>query len=233
MSKRVFTIENRIAQIKMDDGKANGIDFSFFEDINKGLDKALDKEAGVVLFTGRDGFFSAGLNLKFVMALNSDDFKKFNIEFAETMLRIFTFPIPTIAACTGHTIAGGAMLAFACDKRFIIKGDYKIQMNETLIGIPVPEWMLLISKFAIPGYLQTEALLHAKMYNPESAVENGIFNGFINDKEDICGSLKPVTDELLFINSDAYKVTKESMRNEKISFVMEKLQIQLSEMVSS
>ena len=103
-------------------------------------------------------------------------------------------------------------------------------MNETLIGITVPDWMILISQFAVPAHIQTDVLLHGKLYNPETAVDNNIFNGFIDDKDDILESLKSITDELLPINNDAYKATKQSMRNEKIFIVIDKLKNQLSEM---
>ena len=143
MSKIKYTFEDEIARITMDDGKANAINWEFFEEMGEALDLTEQVEAKVLVFTGRLGFFSAGLDLKLLPTLSPEERGKFSTTFARTMLRIFTFPVPTIAACTGHAIAGGAMLTFACDRRFALDGPYRIQMNETIIGIPLPKWMFL------------------------------------------------------------------------------------------
>ena len=66
---------------------------------------------------------------------------------AKVMLRVLEFPVPTIARIEGHAIAGGAILALACDLRLALDGQpTRFQMNEVAIGIPVPEWMILIAE---------------------------------------------------------------------------------------
>ena len=54
------------------------------------------------------------------------------VTFGEIMLRVFTFPVPCVAAITGHAIAGGAFLAFACDERYMADGPFKL-MEPSLI----------------------------------------------------------------------------------------------------
>jgi len=125
MEKIFYSIENEVAQIIMDDGKANAMNWEFFKEMGKGMDKAEDDRAKVLVITGRPGFFSGGLDLKLLPTLSHSELIKFSTTFARTMLRVFSFPIPTIAAATGHAIAGGAMLTFACDRRFSLDGPYR------------------------------------------------------------------------------------------------------------
>src|SRR6185295_18974292 len=99
------------------------------------------------------------------------------INFGRTMLRVFTFPIPTVAAVTGHAVAGGAMLAFACDLRWMADGPFRVHLNEVAIGLTLPSWAMAIAASAIPSRWQTEAFLHARAYSPAEALERGMIDG--------------------------------------------------------
>jgi len=223
MSKATYTIEDGIARITMDDGKANAMNWAFFEEMGKAMDQTEQDGAKILVFTGRPGFFSAGLDLKLLPTLSPEERGNFSITFARTMLRVFTFPVPTIAACTGHAIAGGAMLTFACDRRFALDGPYRIQMNEALIGIPLPKWMLLIANTAIPSRWRTEALLHARGYNPEEALERGILHAAFEDENAMSAQVKIEIEELLKLDLPAYDASKQNMRQAEAAHVMELL----------
>ena len=183
MEKVTYSLKDGIAQITMDDGKANSMNWIFFEEMGKSMDRAENDGAKVLVITGRPGFFSGGLDLKLLPTLSASEMGDFATTFARTMLRVFSFPVPTIAASTGHAVAGGAMLTYACDRRFAIDGPYRIQMNETLIGIALPSWMFLIARSAIPSRWRNEALLHARAYNPNEALERGILDAVAKDAE--------------------------------------------------
>ena len=223
MSKITYTIEDEIARITMDDGKANAINWAFFEEMGEALDQTEQVGAKVLVFKGRPGFFSAGLDLKLLPTLSLEERGKFSTTFARTMLRIFTFPVPTIAACTGHAIAGGAMLTFACDRRFAIDGPYRIQMNETLIGIPLPKWMFLIAGTAIPSRWRTEALLHARAYDPREAREKGILHAACEDENEMAFQVKSAIEELLKLDLPAYAASKRNTRQAEADHVLELL----------
>src|SRR5450759_3536088 len=84
------------------------------------------------------------------------------------MLRVYLFSIPTIAAYCGHSIAGGAILSYACDRFMAVDGPYKVQINEVANKMILPTWISLICRSAIPPRWWKEALLHAHMYTPVS-----------------------------------------------------------------
>jgi enoyl-CoA hydratase len=212
-------IDNEIAIIKMDDGKVNAMDDVFFEEFGESLDRVETNNTKALIFTGRPGFFSGGLDLKHLSTLQPKNLSKFYETFALTLLRVFSLPIPTIAACTGHAIAGGAMLCFACDRRFIIDGNYKIQINEVLIGIPLPSFMLLIGSSAIPQQWRNEALLHAKAYNPEEIVARNIFDAVVEEGDDVVAYAKSKAEKLLALKLPAYATTKKRMRSSSIEEV--------------
>ena len=228
MKKVTYSIEDGIAQITMDDGKANAMNWEFFEEMGKSMDQAENDGAKALVITGRPGFFSGGLDLKLLPTLSTSEMANFATRFARTMLRVFSFPVPTIAASTGHAIAGGAMLTFACDCRFALDGPYQIQMNETLIGIALPSWMFLIARSAIPSRWRNEALLHARAYNPNEALERGILDAVAQDADSLAAHVKAATAELLTLNLSAYAASKKNLRQAEIKHVLDLLKKELS-----
>ena len=229
MEKVTYSLKEGIAYITMDDGKANSMNWIFFEEMGKYMDQAENDGAKVLVITGRPGFFSGGLDLKLLPTLSATAMGDFATTFARTMLRVFSFPVPTIAASTGHAVAGGAMLTFACDRRFAIDGPYRIQMNETLIGIPLPNWMFLIARSAIPSRWRNEALLHARAYNPKEALERGILDAVTKDADSLAAQVKAATAELLSLNLRAYAASKRNWRQAEIEHVLNLLKKDLSD----
>jgi enoyl-CoA hydratase len=228
MKNVTYSFKDGIGRITMDDGKANAMNWVFFEEMGKSLDQAEKDGAKVLVITGRPGFFSGGLDLKLLPTLSASERGVFSTTFARTMLRIFSFPVPTIAAATGHAIAGGAMLTFACDRRFTIDGSYRIQMNETMIGINLPHWMFLIASSAIPSRWRNQALLHSKAYNPKEALECGILDAVAEDADSLADQVKIATQELLRLNLSAYAGSKKNLRQAGIEHVLDLLKQNLS-----
>ena len=62
-----YIVEQSLAIIRLDDGKANALNHALIEGINISLDKAKDDAKAVVL-TGRPGKFSAGVDLSVLRA---------------------------------------------------------------------------------------------------------------------------------------------------------------------
>ncbi|MEW6272199.1 MAG: enoyl-CoA hydratase-related protein [Thermodesulfobacteriota bacterium] len=207
-----YEIDDRVARITLDDGKANAMSVPFFDELERLLDRADADGAGALVIAGRPGMLSGGLDLKLLPTLSRDALNELTRRFARTMLRVFTLPMPTVAACTGHAIAGGAILSFACDVRLALDGPFRIQMNEVAIGIPVPSWMLLIAGAAVPSRCRAEVLLHARVYGPREASEHGIVSELVADGGDPVGRATERAAALAALSRDAYATTKRRMR---------------------
>src|SRR5437867_2901883 len=176
MSTVTYEPRDNVAIVRLDDGKVNAMAQAFFDELNAALDRAERDKPGAVVITGRQGYYSAGLNLKVLPTLDPDTLATTLTTFGRTLLRVFTFPLPTVAAVTGHAIAGGAMLMFACDLRYVAAGPFKLHLNEVAIGLILPTWAIVISEKAIPSRWHTEALLHARAYSPDEALERGMID---------------------------------------------------------
>lgn len=216
-----YKIEDRISRITLDDGKVNAMNWDFFNELNENLDRALADSASVLILTGRPGVFSAGLDLKLLPTQSLTEQIKFQKTFATTMLRVYQFSIPTIAAYAGHAIAGGAILSFACDRFMIADGPYKIQINEVANKMCIPSWITLICRSSIPHRFWKEALLHARPYTPREAFERGIVDDLIAEKDSIADAAKAYATDLFRLDLRAYDATKKFLRQEECRRVMD------------
>ena len=208
-----------IGIVTLDDGKVNAMALPFFQGLGAALDRAEREQPTAVVITGRPGYFSAGLNLKLLPTLPPDEFRRTMLAFGETMLRVFTFPIPTVAAITGHAIAGGAMLAFACDLRHVAEGAFRIHLNEVAIGLALPSWAIALAHSAIPTRWHTEAILHARAYGPGEALERGIVDGVSRPPERVLGDARAAAATLAGLDHTAYAESKKRHRAAAVEWV--------------
>ncbi len=221
MNRIKYQIDGKIARITLDDGKVNAMNWEFFSELNEALDRAVADEAAVLIFTGRPGVFSAGLDLKLLPTQDLTEQIKFQRRFATTMLKIYLFPIPTIAAYAGHAIAGGAILSYACDRYMVADGPYTIQINEVANKMVISSWITLICRSSIPHQHWKEALLHAMPYSPKEAFDRGLVDDLVKEGEDILAAAYAYADKLLKLYTPAYAATKKFLRQEEAAHVME------------
>jgi len=223
MKKMQYSIQDKIAQITLDDGKVNVMNWEFFSELNESLDRAQADDAGALILTSRPGVFSAGLDLKLLPTQSTMEKLKFQRAFATTMLRVYQFPIPTIAAYEGHAIAGGAILSYACDRFMILDGPYKVQINEVVNKMVIPNWILLICRSSIPHRWWKEALLHSRAYTPREAFERGIVDDLIESGGNVLEAGREMARNLLKLDGRAYAATKKFMRREEAEHVLNSL----------
>src|SRR5437879_10933927 len=115
--------------LRMRAGKANAMGPPWLERMEALLGEAVSARAKALVITGYEGFFSAGLDLPALDALDDRAMGSFMSGFSRTMLRIFELPMPVVAAVNGHAIAGGCVLALQADVRRAEGGDLRIVVN--------------------------------------------------------------------------------------------------------
>ena len=166
------TITNDIALIRMDDGKANAINFEMINALNAALDTA-DAGAKAIVLAGREGRFSGGFDLNAFASLGAEGTYKLLDAGAELLVRLYGNPLPVVAACTGHAIAMGVFILNACDTRVGASGEYKIGANEAITGMNLPIFALELSRDRLSPVHLNRATVQGFIYDPAGAVEAG------------------------------------------------------------
>ena len=204
------TIENDIALIRMDDGKANAINFEMLAALNEALDTA-EAEAKAIVLAGREGRFSGGFDLKAFASLGPDGVYKLLDAGAELLLRLYGGPLPVVAACTGHAIAMGVFILNACDTRVGASGDYKIGANEAITGMNLPIFAMELARDRLSPQHLTQAMVQGFIYNPEGAVEAGYLD-MLTEADQVEAKALAVADQLAQLPGKAYAWNKKSIR---------------------
>lgn len=164
-------IDDGVAVLNLDDGKANAISHEVIGCVHDALDRSLE-EAEAVAVIGRPGRFSAGFDLS-VMSAGDQPMQELVLAGAELLLRIYGHPQPVVAGCTGHALAGGAILLMASDTRIGADGDFRIGLNEVGIGMGLPVFAIELARDRIAPTELTAATAQAKVYDPPGAVVAG------------------------------------------------------------
>lgn len=161
-----------VAVIVMDDGKANALQPAMSEGIDAALDRAA-KDAKAVVLAGRPGVFCGGYDLKIIRG--EDDALRVRMRDLGTalMLRLYLSPQPIVIACTGHGVAAGAILLMAADHRIGAAGDFKLGLNETGIGLALPQVALEFARDRLDERKLQQATVMAELYDPAGAVAVG------------------------------------------------------------
>ena len=203
-------ITNDIAHIRMDDGKANAINFEMIAALNEALDTA-EVEAKAIVLSGRDGRFSGGFDLNAFASLGADGVYKLLDAGAELLLRLYGGPLPVVAACTGHAIAMGVFILNACDTRVGAAGEYKIGANEAITGMNLPIFAMELARDRISPQHLTRAMVQGFIYNPEGAVEAGYLD-MLAEADEVGARALAVAGQLAQLPGKAYAWNKKSIR---------------------
>ena len=130
--------------------------------------------ARAIMLSGRPGVFCAGLDVPELMTKDRAAMREFWKLFFDVQRDLAACPLPLVAAITGHSPAGGAVLAMYCDYRVMAQGPFKIGLNEVAVGIhPGPVIHGLLRR--VVGPRRAELLLcTGRMMSPDEALAFGI-----------------------------------------------------------
>ena len=209
MAEKLATLnkDGNISTITLDDGKANVFSSKMSQDINQCLDEVATEE-GCLIITGKEGMFSAGLDLKTIQSGDTDKIIEMSTAAFKLLARIFSFPRPVIAACSGHGIALGTFLLCCCDYRVGVKGDFMIGANEMRTNMVIPDPILELIKFRVAQSHKYRAILGAEMYSIDKALDAGLLDEIVSP-DDLVKTVNEKAKDLATMGHPSYTMTKE------------------------
>ncbi len=215
-----YELRDGVALLTMDDGKANALSHAMLDALMQALDRA-ESEAGAVVLAGRAGRFCAGFDLK-VMMSGIDAAAKLVMAGAEVYLRLYDLPLPLVAACTGHALAGGALVLLVCDTRFGAEGDFKIGLNEVAISMPLPTLAQELARDRLAVQHLTAATIQARIYSPDGAAEVGYLDT-LSAPGAVLDDALAAARSLAALPRHAYATTKKMLRSRTIAYIRDTL----------
>lgn len=169
------SLDGPVATLTITRGKVNAISEPVAEELSGNFEDLLaDLNVRAVVLSGQGQFFSFGLDIPEFMKYSKDDFRRFVGKFADLYTYIFSFPKPVIAALNGHTIAGGFMLATACDYRVMVTGKSRMSLNEITFGSSLFPGSAEMLRYCV-GERKAEIIaMTGDMYSAEQAKDMGL-----------------------------------------------------------
>ena len=147
--------------------------------LREALDAAQVEGVRAVVISGAPGFFSAGLDVPFMLeggdAVAIATFK----ELFATRTALVMSDLPVAAAITGHSPAGGAVLAICCDYRVMAEGKYKIGLNEVQVGLPVSPVLQANLRRLVGSHNAERMCIEGRLLSPEGALEIGLVDRLV------------------------------------------------------
>jgi enoyl-CoA hydratase len=204
-----YTLDQKVAVIRMDDGKANALSVDMIDGLLAALTRA-EEEASAVVLTGRPDRFCAGFDLR-VMMSGPEQAKALLGRGSELLLRLYGATLPLVIACTGHAMAGGALVVLTGDTRIGAQGAFKIGLNEVSIGMPVPVLAMEFARSRLTPAELTRATLFAQIYTPDDALKAGYLDAVV-PADQLLDRAKEEATRLAGLARSAFKATKQRLR---------------------
>lgn len=163
-----------VLEVKLNRAPVNALDGALIEGLRKAVEQAQADGAGAVVLSGSDGMFSAGLDVPALLQLDRDAILGVWDDFFGLMAALARSPVPTCAAVTGHSPAGGAVISIFCDYRVMADGEYQIGLNEVQVGLAVPEPIVLALGRLLGPYRAERLLVSGELLSAREAHRIGL-----------------------------------------------------------
>jgi len=225
-----YTLEGTVAVLRMDDGKANALSSTMIDALIEALDRA-EREATAAVLVGREGKFCAGFDLK-VMMSGPENAKALLKRGSALLMRLYGCKVPLVVACTGHALAGGALVLLTGDVRVGAQGAFRIGLNEVQIGLPVPVLAMELARDRLVPLELGNATLMAKIYDPEEGARVGYLDRTVPEAEVLAAAMAEAQ-RLSALPKGAYAATKARLRGKTIAHVEATLDADMNDLLSA
>ncbi|MGB0134246.1 enoyl-CoA hydratase/isomerase family protein [Dokdonella sp.] len=200
-----------IHELRLSRPPVNALNPELVSTLRKAVIAAPGQGARGIVLSGHAGMFSAGLDVPTLLQLDRAAMGEFWTEFVGLCEALGRSPIPVVAAITGHSPAGGAVLALFCDYRIMARGAFRIGLNEVQVGLVVPEVIQAAMRRLIGAHRAERLMVAGAMVDAEEAYRIGLVDELI-DTELVVGRAVSWLQDLLKKPAQAMSETRRIAR---------------------
>lgn len=147
----------RVVELRLARPPANALVPELIGALRRARAEAEASGARGIVLSGTPGRFSGGLDVPALLALDERGIRELWSTFFSLLRELATSEVPIAAALTGHSPAGGTVLALFCDYRVMAEGEFVVGLNEVQVGLPVPPFLYEALAYVV-GRRQAERL---------------------------------------------------------------------------
>jgi enoyl-CoA hydratase len=206
-----------ITLVRVDRPPANAINLELLDELVAALEGLAANGAAAVVLAGRDGFFSAGVDLKAVPGYGPDEQRRMVSGINRMVLAAYGMSCPVIAAVTGHAIAGGLVLALSADLRIAsLEGRYGL--TEVKVGVPYPQAAIGVVRAELPAHAVRNLALSNRLVEGPEALQLGLFDEALAPDAVLPRAMELAT-EMAAFPRDVFAATKCELRSRAVDAI--------------
>ncbi|HEY2396754.1 MAG TPA: enoyl-CoA hydratase/isomerase family protein [Rudaea sp.] len=174
-----------VVELRLARPPVNALDPHLVAALRSAIDAAPSQAARAIVMSGRPGMYSGGLDVPALLQLDQATLKQFLRDFFELCGAIACSPIPIVAAITGHSPAGGAVLSIFCDYRVMARSvdpakPFCIGLNEVQVGLSVPALIQSGLKRLVGAHRAERLMVAGTMLEGEEALRIGFIDELVD-----------------------------------------------------
>lgn len=163
-----------IHEIRLARPPVNALNFELLDALANAIEQAPSNGAQGIVLSGGAKVFSGGLDVPYLLACNTENLKACWSRFFDAARAVARSPVPVAAAIGGHSPAGGCVLALCCDYRVMADGPFRIGLNETQVGLVVPDAIQFLMRRIVGAHRAERLVVAGAMVEARAAFELGI-----------------------------------------------------------
>ena len=165
---------DRVRELRLARPPVNALNLALVEALRAALAEAVQADRAAVVLSGAPGRFSGGLDLPELLAMAPAELRRMWQQFFGVMHDLAAAPIPVVAALTGHSPAGGTVLAVFADYRVMAEGPFKLGLNEVQVGLPVPALLVRALGYVVGQRQAARLAVGGLLLEPAEALRVGL-----------------------------------------------------------
>jgi enoyl-CoA hydratase len=218
--------DDGVLDVLLDDGGPNVLRPEVLDDLRSALE---DHPDAPVLLRGRDGMFSAGLDLRWMMAHTPAEIGELLRACGRALMTVWMHPRPVVAAATGHAIAAGTMLAMSTDHVVAAEGG-AWGLNETTNGMEIPRFGIDLAAARLNPRDLDALLIPGERIDASRAAAVGMAD-VVTTPGDVLPRAEARLAELSSLPAAAYAGNKRRLREHRAERVLAELDADVASLV--
>ncbi|MEO8672971.1 MAG: enoyl-CoA hydratase/isomerase family protein [Tahibacter sp.] len=202
---------NDVLELRLARPPVNALDAGLIRALRTAVEAAPAEGARGIIVSGRSGMFSGGLDVPSLLQLNREEMSGVWRDFFGLCGALAASPIPTVAAITGHSPAGGAVVSIFCDYRVMARGPFRIGLNEVQVGLVVPDIIQAALRRLVGTYRAERLMVAGAMVDSEQALALGMVDE-LTDIDDVVLRAHKWLEEMLALPPRAMSETRRLAR---------------------
>lgn len=174
-----FTHADDVIELRLDRPPVNALNPVLVRELSAAIQEKTADGARALVLSGRPGLFSAGLDVPELLGLDENGMRDFWRDFFGLLQQVATSPVPIVTALTGHSPAGGTVIALYADYRIQAEGDFRLGLNEVQVGLVIPPVIHQALVRLIGPYAAERHLVAGEMIPAAKALEIGLIDEIV------------------------------------------------------